>query len=91
MQKVVLPSGRNRAWNGPNSPLQLALMGQVMVWFWIKYAFRVVSEGLFRRVSSSFFQTYRMADCSYDTGKRKKKWRLSIKWVISSTHNNDVI
>lgn len=52
-------------------PLQLALMGQGMVWFWMRYALRVVSDGDLRSVSSSFFHTYVIADCSYDTEIRK--------------------
>lgn len=48
-------------------PRQLAFIGHVMVAFVIKYALSVVSDGDFRNVSSSFFHTYVMADCSYDT------------------------
>lgn len=48
-------------------PRQLALIGHAVVAFCIKYAFSVVSDGLFRSVSSSFFHTYVMADCSYET------------------------
>lgn len=53
-------------------PLQLALMGQGMVWFWMRYAFNVVNDGDFRSVSSSFFHTYVMADDSYDTENRTR-------------------
>lgn len=50
-------------------PLQLAFIGHIVVAFWIRYAFSVVSEGLLRSVSSSFFHTYVMCDSSYETGK----------------------
>lgn len=40
-----------------SSPLQLALIGQAIVWFWMRYAFSVVNDGDFRSVSSSFFHT----------------------------------
>lgn len=47
-----------------NIPRQLALIGHVVVAFCIKYALSVVSDGLFLSVSSSFFHTYVIADCS---------------------------
>lgn len=50
-----------------NSPRQLAFIGHVIVWFRMRYAFRVVRLGLLRNVASSFFQTYVIAVCSYDT------------------------
>lgn len=48
-------------------PRQLALVGHGVVAFCIKYALSVVKDGLFRKVSSSFFQTYVICDNSYDT------------------------
>lgn len=50
-----------------NLPRQLALIGHVVVAFCIKYALSVVKDGLLRKVSSSFFQTYVICDNSYDT------------------------
>jgi hypothetical protein len=43
------------------------LMGHVTVWFEIRYALSVVRLGDFRSVSSSFFHTYVIAVCSYET------------------------
>lgn len=54
-----------------NSPLQLTLIGHVIVWFLMRYAFNDVRLGLFRNVPSSFFHTYVIAVCSYDTEKMK--------------------
>lgn len=45
-------------------PLQLAFIGHAVVAFCMRYAFSVVSDGDLRNVSSSFFHTYVMADCS---------------------------
>jgi len=53
---------------GPaHSPLQLDLMGHVSVLFEMRYALSVVRLGDLRSVSSSFFHTYVIAVCSYET------------------------
>ena len=66
-----------------NSPLQLTLIGHVIVWFLMRYAFSDVRLGLFRNVPSSFFHTYVIAVCSYDTEERCTESINQVK--VSST------
>jgi hypothetical protein len=56
-------------------PRQLPLTSHRTVWFSTRYALSVVSEGLFRKVASSFFHTYVIADFSYET-EAWKKWEI---------------
>lgn len=62
-----------------NSPLQLTLIGHVIVWFLMRYAFSDVRLGLFRNVPSSFFHTYVIADCSYDTKEEGRRLRQTVQ------------
>lgn len=73
---MFLPCRTNRL--PYNSPLQLTLIGHVIVWFLMRYAFNDVRLGLFRNVPSSFFHTYVIAVCSYDTENEDEAYRLLI-------------
>lgn len=50
----------------------------MIVWFLMRYAFNDVRLGLFRNVPSSFFHTYVIAVCSYDTENEDEVYRLLI-------------
>lgn len=81
---VLLGSRWEIVWIRGDSPRQLTLIGHVIVWFLMRYAFRDVRLGLFRKVPSSFFHTYVIAVCSYDTGEQEERQSTSVNDIKSS-------
>lgn len=69
---IFISKGLRNVHPGFYSPRQLAFIGHVTVWFLMRYAFSDVRLGLFRNVPSSFFHTYVIAVCSYDTETNKR-------------------